>query len=48
MGVDNRFEQDNCVTLADFDNDGDLDVYLSSFGPTRLFENLGGLSFRVR
>ena len=27
------------VTLGDYDNDGDLDVYLSNFGPNRLYRN---------
>jgi len=48
LGLDNGFEEDNCVTLGDFDNDGDLDIYLSSFGPTRYYENLGGLRFEEK
>jgi len=34
------------VTVGDYDNDGDLDFYVSNFGPNRLYENDGGLRFR--
>ncbi len=35
-----------CVSMADFDMDGDLDVYMSTvYAPNRFFENLGGLKF---
>jgi hypothetical protein len=34
------------VTLGDYDDDGDLDVYLSNFGANRLYRNEGGLVFR--
>jgi hypothetical protein len=30
------------VTAADFDNDGDVDVYITALGPNRLFRNTGG------
>ncbi len=31
---------------ADFDDDGDLDVYITAFGPNALYENLGDGTFR--
>jgi hypothetical protein len=34
------------VSVADYDNDGDPDVYLTALGPNRLFRNEGGGSFR--
>jgi hypothetical protein len=34
------------VTAADYDNDGDADVYLTALGPNRLFRNEGGGRFR--
>ena len=30
------------VAVGDYDNDGDVDVYLSNFGPNSLLRNLGG------
>jgi enediyne biosynthesis protein E4 len=30
------------VTAADYDNDGDVDVYMTALGPNRLFQNRGG------
>jgi hypothetical protein len=33
------------VAAADFDNDGDVDIYLTALGPNRLFRNLGGGRF---
>ena len=33
------------VTLGDYDNDGDLDVYVSNFGPNRLYRNDGRMRF---
>jgi hypothetical protein len=33
------------VSAADFDNDGDVDVYLTALGPNRLFRNTGGGKF---
>ena len=30
------------VTAADYDNDGDVDIYITALGPNRLFQNLGG------
>src|SRR6185295_14451264 len=33
------------VALGDYDNDGDLDAYLSNFGPNRLYRNDGRMHF---
>lgn len=33
------------VTVGDYDDDGDLDVYVSNFGPNRLYRNDGELRF---
>ena len=33
------------VAAADFDNDGDADIYLTALGPNRLFRNTGGGRF---
>ncbi len=33
------------ATVADFDNDGDLDLYVSNFGPNRCFMNNGDGTF---
>lgn len=33
------------VTVADFDNDGFADIFLSNFGPNRFFHNTGAGSF---
>ncbi len=33
---------DMCVSVADFDNDGDPDVFLGSWGPNHLYRNDGG------
>ncbi|HED64951.1 MAG TPA: CRTAC1 family protein [Planctomycetes bacterium] len=33
------------VTVGDFDDDGDVDLYVSNFGPNRLYRNDGGLRF---
>ena len=29
-------------TAADYDNDGDVDIYVTALGPNRLFQNVGG------
>jgi enediyne biosynthesis protein E4 len=43
-GVDNRgWGQGACT--GDFDNDGDLDLYVTNFGPNRLYRNDGGGRF---
>ncbi len=34
------------ATFADYDDDGDLDLYVTNRGPNRLFSNLGDGSFR--
>jgi hypothetical protein len=33
------------ATAADFDNDGDIDIYITCLGPNHLFSNLGGGKF---
>jgi hypothetical protein len=33
------------VTAADYDNDGNVDIYITALGPNRLFRNLGGGKF---
>lgn len=33
------------VTVGDYDDDGDLDLYVSNFGPNRLYRNDGELRF---
>lgn len=30
------------VATADYDNDGDVDIYVTALGPNRLFQNVGG------
>ena len=34
------------VAVADYDNDGDPDIYLTNWGPNRLYRNEGDRSFR--
>jgi hypothetical protein len=36
----------NGVAVGDYDNDGDLDVYLANFGPDALYRNEGDGTFR--
>src|SRR5262245_10721047 len=33
------------VSAADFDNDGNIDIYITALGPNKLFRNLGGGKF---
>ena len=33
------------AAAADYDNDGNIDIYISALGPNRLFRNLGGGKF---
>jgi hypothetical protein len=33
------------VAVADYDNDGNVDIYITAVGPNRLFRNLGGGKF---
>jgi hypothetical protein len=33
------------VAAADYDNDGDTDIYITALGPDRLFRNIGGARF---
>ena len=35
------------VTAADFDNDGDQDLYINNFGPNVLYRNNGDGTFSV-
>jgi hypothetical protein len=32
-------------SLADFDNDGDIDIFLANYGPNTLYENKSGTAF---
>ncbi len=34
------------VTAGDYDNDGDLDLYVSNLGPNRMYQNQGDATFR--
>ncbi len=34
------------ITAADYDNDGDCDIYITALGPDRLFQNQGDGTFR--
>jgi enediyne biosynthesis protein E4 len=34
------------VAAADYDNDGNIDIYITALGPNRLFRNLGGGKFK--
>jgi len=44
VGLKNR-EYGMGVTAADFDNDGWVDLYVTNFGPNKLFLNKGGKKF---
>jgi hypothetical protein len=34
------------VAVADYDNDGNIDIYITALGPNHLFRNLGGGKFK--
>ncbi len=34
------------AAVGDYDNDGDVDIYVTKFGPNQLFQNLGNGRFR--
>ena len=44
-GVDDAGGEGNGGCAADYDNDGDIDLYVTNFGPSRLFENNGDRTF---
>ena len=44
-GVDDPDGEGNGGCAGDYDNDGDTDLFVTNFGPSRLFENRGGGEF---
>jgi len=50
LGMDNPGRRSDIggvgPAVGDFDNDGDFDLYVASYGPDLLWENLGGGRFR--
>ncbi len=44
-GVDDALGRSNGGCAADYDNDGDRDLYLTNYGPSRLFANNGDGTF---
>lgn len=44
-GVDDALGKGNGGCAADYDNDGHVDLYLTNFGPSRLFKNKGDGTF---
>ncbi len=44
-GVDDAGGEGNGGCAADYDNDGDIDLYVTNFGPSRLFDNRADGSF---
>ena len=44
-GVDDRDARGNGGCAADYDNDGDQDLYVTNYGPSRLFRNSGDGAF---
>ena len=44
-GVDDPDGEGNGGCAGDYDNDGDVDLFVTNFGPSRLFENQGGGEF---
>ena len=44
-GVDDPHGRGNGGCAADYDNDGDQDLYLTNYGPSRLFRNNGDETF---
>ena len=44
-GVDDSLGAGNGGCAADYDNDGDRDLYVTNYGPSRLFRNTGDATF---
>ena len=44
-GVDDPAGEGNGGCAADYNNDGDVDLYVTNFGPSRLFDNSGDGTF---
>ena len=44
-GVEDADGEGNGGCTADYDNDGDIDLFVTNFGPSRLFENSGDGTF---
>jgi hypothetical protein len=44
-GIADRTGRGDGACLGDYDNDGDLDLYITNYGPNRFFRNQGDCSF---